>query len=263
MTGTPTVVVTGAGGAIGRAVAIELAGFGCRVVGADLSADSFHDLATELGPEQFTGIAGDLTVPDVRTALVDAAVALGPVHGLVNCAGALRDRRLANLDADFVRRLLEINLASPLDLVHRLAPHLVRGGAVVNVASRAWLGTFGSTVYSGAKGGLVGATRALALELGPRGVTVNAVAPGFIESQMTAQLPDAIRERSISAIAVGRAGRPDDVAPTVRHLLLDAPYLTGQVIPICGGRSVGGSLAPAAAGGADAPSTLDPRRISS
>jgi 3-oxoacyl-[acyl-carrier protein] reductase len=112
------------------------------------------------------------------------------------------------------------------------------GGAVVNLASRAWLGTFGSTAYSTAKGGLVGATRSLALELGPARITVNAVAPGFVETPMTDGLPPDIRRRTLDAIPVGRAGRPDDVAAAVAYLA-EAPYVTGQVLVVCGGRSIG------------------------
>ncbi|ANS32230.1 short-chain dehydrogenase/reductase SDR (plasmid) [Rhodococcus opacus] len=238
-----SIIVTGAAGGIGRAITVALARSGNAVIAADLSQDAVDNVAEAIQSDGGTalGVPLDVTDPQSRQGVIDAcADQFGRIDAVVNCAGVLRDARAHNLDPEMMAWLLEVNLTGPLDLARRALPHLKhRGGSIVNIASRAWLGTYGSTAYSAAKGGLVGASRSLALELGPHGITVNCVAPGFIETAMTTQLPDAVRERSIAAIPVGRPGHPDDVARVVRYLVEDAPYTTGQVLVVCGGRSIG------------------------
>jgi 3-oxoacyl-[acyl-carrier protein] reductase len=120
-----------------------------------------------------------------------------------------------------------------------LADRIADGGAVVNMSSRAQLGNVGQFNYAVSKGGVIGCTRALALAYAPR-IRVNAVAPGFIESEMTAAMPGHVRERVIASVPLARAGQPSDIARTVRWLgSQDAGYVTGQVIYVCGGRSFG------------------------
>lgn len=236
-THAPVALVTGGAGGIGRAIAARLADTGHTVVVADLDPQAVADTAGALHGAR--GVVLDVTDPASRAAAIEVCEDLGGPDVLVNCAGVLRDARLATLDPALFRRLQEVNLLGPLALTRLAARSMARrgGGAVVNLASRAWLGTFGSTAYSTAKGGLVGATRSLAIELGPRGITVNAVAPGFVETAMTDGLPPEIRRRTLDAIPVGRAGRPDDVADAVAYLA-GASYVAGQVLPVCGGRSV-------------------------
>lgn len=245
-TGPQAVLVTGAAGGIGRAIVEALLARGRCVVAADLNIESMDYSDTSADNEQrCIGVDLDVTDADSRQRVVDACVAeFGRIDSVVNCAGLLRDARIEKLDPHVMAQLLDVNLVGPIDLIRRALPELrKRGGSVVNIASRAWLGTFGSTAYSASKGGLVAASRSLALELGPDGITVNCIAPGFIETAMTAQLPDEIRSRTVSAIPVGRPGRPEDVATLVDHLVSDGSYITGQVLLVCGGRSIGMPIA--------------------
>ncbi|GAA4879005.1 SDR family NAD(P)-dependent oxidoreductase [Actinomycetospora straminea] len=234
-----TAIVTGGAGGIGRGIVRRLAADGFTVVLADLDETAVHEAAAEIGGRVEPHLL-DVTDPASRRSVVARADALGGADLLVNCAGVLRDARVRRLEPALFRRLTEINLIGPLALARLVGPGMGArgGGAIVNLASRAWLGTFGSTAYSTAKGGLVGATRSLALELGPRGITVNAVAPGFVDTPMTDGLPPEVRRRTLDAIPVGRAGRPEDVADAVAFLA-DAGYVTGQVLVACGGRSIG------------------------
>lgn len=228
-----SIVVTGAARGIGRAIAEHLASIGpFTVIGVDL--------APELAlAEQITPVQVDLTADTGPRVVRETVERVGlPLLGLVNNAGITRDARLVNMtDSDF-EAVLEVNLGAAYRLSMELAPLLHEGSAIVNIASRAYLGNFGQFNYSMSKGGLVGMTRALALSLAPD-VRVNAVAPGLISSEMSMGIPDEIREKMVAAIPLDRMGTPAEIANTVWWLLTPlSSYITGEVIVVGGGRSL-------------------------
>jgi 3-oxoacyl-[acyl-carrier protein] reductase len=232
-------VVTGAAGGLGRAISRRLGADGHRVVAVDLSPN----LAGAVVELQECGVEAvpvevDLTTAEGRAAVAEAVAEAGPLGVLVNNAGITRDARIVNLTDEAFAAVLSVNLGSAYLLTRELLPLMGRGGAVVNIASRAYLGNFGQYNYSMSKGALVGLTRALALELAPA-VRVNAVAPGLIATEMSMAIPQEVRERMTAAIPLGRMGEPEEVAELVAFLASGrSSYLTGQVVVIGGGRSL-------------------------
>jgi NAD(P)-dependent dehydrogenase (short-subunit alcohol dehydrogenase family) len=228
-----TIVVTGAARGIGRAIAEKLAATGpMTVIGVDI-ADELA-LAETLTPVQV-----DLTADDGPSIVRRAVERSGaPLIGLVNNAGITRDSRLVNMSDDDFSAVLQVNLGAAYRLATELTPLMSDGGAIVNIASRSYLGNFGQFNYSMSKGGLVGMTRALALSLAPQ-IRVNAIAPGLISSEMSMAIPDDIREKMVGAIPLDRMGTPDEIANTVWWLLTPlSSYITGEVIVVGGGRSL-------------------------
>jgi NAD(P)-dependent dehydrogenase (short-subunit alcohol dehydrogenase family) len=228
-----TIVVTGAARGIGRAIAEKLAATGpMTVIGVDI-ADELA-LAETLTPVQV-----DLTADDGPSIVRRAVERSGaPLIGLVNNAGITRDSRLVNMSDDDFSAVLQVNLGAAYRLATELAPLMSDGGAIVNIASRSYLGNFGQFNYSMSKGGLVGMTRAMALSLAPQ-IRVNAIAPGLISSEMSMAIPDDIREKMVGAIPLDRMGTPDEIANTVWWLLTPlSSYITGEVIVVGGGRSL-------------------------
>jgi NAD(P)-dependent dehydrogenase (short-subunit alcohol dehydrogenase family) len=228
-----TVVVTGAARGIGRVIAETLLNTGpFTVVGVDI--------APELAfTEGIVPVQVDLTAGDgpatVRSAVEDTAL---PLLGVVNNAGITRDARLVNMTDEDFSAVLDVNLGGAYRLTEALAPLIIPGGAVVNIASRAYLGNFGQFNYSMSKGGLVGLTRALAIDLAPD-IRANAIAPGLIASEMSMGIPDDIREKMIAAIPLDRMGTPQEIANAVFFLLSpQSSYITGHVLVVGGGRSL-------------------------
>jgi NAD(P)-dependent dehydrogenase (short-subunit alcohol dehydrogenase family) len=227
------VVVTGAARGIGRAIAERVASMGpITVIGVDIAPE----LALS---EHLTPVQVDLTSPEGPSVVRETVESAGaPLVGVVNNAGITRDARLVNMTDDDFAAVLEVNLGASYRLATELAPLMSDGGAIVNIASRAYLGNFGQFNYSMSKGGVVGMTRALALSFAP-GVRVNAVAPGLISSEMSLGIPEEIRARMVDAIPLDRMGTPEEVANTVWWLLTPlSSYITGEVIVVGGGRSL-------------------------
>ncbi|HUF95893.1 MAG TPA: SDR family oxidoreductase [Acidimicrobiia bacterium] len=228
-----TVVVTGAARGIGRVIAETLLNTGpFTVVGVDIAPELA--LTDGIVPVQVDLTAGDGPAA-VRAAVEDTGV---PLLGVVNNAGITRDARLVNMTDEDFSAVLDVNLGASYRLTEALAPLIIPGGAIVNIASRAYLGNFGQFNYSMSKGGLVGLTRALAIDLAPD-IRANAIAPGLIASEMSMGIPDDIREKMIAAIPLDRMGTPQEIANAVFFLLSpQSSYITGHVLVVGGGRSL-------------------------
>jgi NAD(P)-dependent dehydrogenase (short-subunit alcohol dehydrogenase family) len=226
-------VVTGAARGIGRAIAERLAADGAHVVLVDLDP-AVREAAAAVGGDP---VVADVTDASGRAA-VRAAVGDAPLTALVNNAGITRDGRIGKLEEADVRAVLRVNLGGAYELTLALRDALADGAAIVNVSSRAYLGNFGQFNYAASKGGLVGLTRALALELAPR-VRVNAIAPGLTGSEMTRAMPERVLGKLVAASPMQRMAEPAEIAEAVAALLSPAmSYVTGQVLLACGGRSL-------------------------
>lgn len=233
-----TAVVTGAAGGIGRALCRRLGQAGHDLVAVDVSSRLEESVAM-LDQEGLTmhPVQADLTTIGGVEAVAAAVRKFGDMQVLVNNAGITRDSRLVNLSNDDFKAVLDVNLGAAYRLTLALVPMMGRA-SIINVSSRAYLGNFGQFNYSMSKGGLVGLTRALALQLAPA-IRVNAVAPGLIATEMAMGIPDDVRTRMIAAIPADRMGEPEEVAELVAFLATDASsYITGEVIVIGGGRSL-------------------------
>ena len=235
-------LVTGASGGIGAAIARSLHAQGAVVALSGTRADALEKLASELG-ERAHVCPADLRDPAAADALLAAAeTAVGPMHILVNNAGLTRDTLALRLkDADWTE-VLDLDLAAPFRLARAALRGMVRrrAGRIISIGSVVGAtGNAGQANYAAAKAGLVGMTKALAQEVGSRGITVNVVAPGYIDTPMTAGLAETQRGRLLDAIPLGRMGRPEDVAAAVAYLASDeAAWVTGATLHVNGGMAM-------------------------
>lgn len=235
-------LVTGGAKGIGAAIADRLASAGHRIAICGRDEDALRKHAahlTSLGATTLT-VAGDISTPDAPDRIIgEIEEQWGTVEILVNNAGVTRDGLAVRMSTEDFNHIIQINLVSAFSLAKRCARSMMkaRWGRIVNISSIvAVMGNAGQANYISAKAGLIGLTKALAVELAPRNITVNAIAPGFIATDMTAALPENIVTQYMSRIPLGRFGSPTDVAGAVAFLCSDeAAYITGQVIRVDGG----------------------------
>ncbi len=236
MTQSQVALVTGGNRGIGRAIAEDLIAAGYQVAVTSRSGEG--------GPEGALTVSADVT----DSASVDAAFTrveqeLGPITVVIANAGITQDTLLLRMSEDDFTSVIDTNLTGAFRVIKRAAKGMLRAkfGRVVLISSVVGLyGSPGQINYAASKAGLVGIARSLTRELGSRGITANVVAPGFIETEMTAVLPEATQQQYLASIPAGRFGRVDEIAKTVRWLVSDdAGYISGAVIPVDGGLGMG------------------------
>ena len=235
-------IVTGGGQGIGRAITLDFAEAGIDVVVADINLEMAETAAAEAAAAGCVPLAFELNVADARNveALVEKVTEkYGRIDYLINNAGITRDALMMRMGDDAWQAVIDVNLTGTYLCSKAVIRVMMkqRDGRIVNISSVVGaMGNAGQTNYAASKAGVVGFTKSLAREVAARGITVNAVAPGFIQTAMTDALPDKAREELVNLIPNGRLGTPEDVAAAVRFLISeDASYITGQVVHVNGG----------------------------
>ncbi|MCI7123183.1 3-oxoacyl-[acyl-carrier-protein] reductase [Mogibacterium sp.] len=241
-----TAIVTGGSRGIGRAVAVRLAKDGMNLVinyrGNSAAAEETERLCRELGAEVLL-VQGDVSrAEDCEKLAAQAKGAFGRVDVLVNNAGITRDGLLARMTEEDFRAVLDVNLVGPWNMMKAVNRIMMkqRYGRIVNLSSVTGLmGNMGQTNYAAAKAGILGMTKSYAREVASRGITVNAVAPGFIDTDMTEAMPEGAKDKIVTEIPMGRTGKPEDVAEAVAFLASEqAGYITGEVLRVDGGMAM-------------------------
>lgn len=235
-------LVTGASRGIGAAIAKALGQQGATVIGTATSASGAEAITASLKAANVNGVglALDVTQPEqVDAVLKQIAEQYGDVSILVNNAGITKDTLLMRMKDEDWDAVLNTNLKSVFRMSQAVLRPMMkaRQGRIINISSVVGhMGNAGQTNYAAAKAGMTGFTKSMAMEVGSRGITVNCVAPGFIETDMTAELPEEIKAKMLERIAIGRLGQVDEIAATVAFLASPgAAYITGETIHVNGG----------------------------
>ncbi len=229
-------IVTGAASGIGRATARRFAEEGARVAALDLREPEAPD----------GGIALACDVSDERSvedAVAQVVARLGGIDVLAHFAGITSDALADRMTLQQWNDVIRVNLTGTFVIAQRVARAMRDGGSIVLTSSRSYLGNVGQANYAASKGGVVSLARTLALELGKRGIRVNAIAPGFVATPMTDAVPDKIRDKAIAATPLGRVAKPEEIAAVATFFAGDdASYVTGQTLLVDGGRTTGLAL---------------------
>lgn len=234
-------IVTGAGRGLGKGIAVKLAKEGAKVVVCDILEDIAAECVTEIkeaGGEALA-VGGNIAKLDDVKAVYEAAVkTYGKVDIVVNNAGINKDGMLHKMSDEQWDAVINVNLTGTFYMT-REAAKLMReqeNGRIINISSMSWLGNIGQANYAASKAGVIGLTKTAARESAKKGITCNAICPGFIETDMTRGVPEKVWDIMISKIPAGRAGSPEDVGNLVAFLASDeASYINGQVIDVSGG----------------------------
>ena len=235
-------LVTGAANGIGAATALALAREGARILAVDRPTEepALQALAAKLG-QGVTPVLADLADAGAAEVLARAAESASGVDLVVNNAGITRDKTMAKMSPEQWRDVISVNLGALGMIQAAVSPFLRDEGRVVCLSSVAGIaGNVGQTAYAASKAGVLGWVQATAAELAPRGITVNAVAPGFIETRMVATMPLFVREAARRLSALGQGGQPEDVAEAITFLVTPGAHgLTGRHLRVCGGALIG------------------------
>ena len=235
-------LITGASRGIGKAIALELATQGHTVIGTGTSPASAENVTTDLRAARAQGRGAVLDVNDlqqIESVVNEITDEFGPISVLVNNAGVTEDNLLMRMKPSQWEKTLNTNLAAVFALTKLCLKGMTKAryGRIINLSSVVGAtGNAGQTNYAASKAGLIGFTKSLALEIASRGITVNAVAPGFIDTDMTSALAEEQRSKLLEAIPLARLGRAEDISKAVAFLVSDdASYITGQVLHVNGG----------------------------
>jgi acetoacetyl-CoA reductase len=235
-------IVTGGSRGIGAAISKELAKNGVKVVinynTRSEVADKVVAEIKDLGSEAYAVQADVSKLEDAQKLINETVNHFGKLDILVNNAGITRDRSFKKLSEEDWRTVIDVNLNSVYNTTSSALQHILESdaGRIINISSIiGQAGGFGQTNYAAAKAGMIGYTKSLALELAKSGVTVNAIAPGFIDTEMVQAIPENIREQIVAKVPQRRFGQPDEIARGVIYLCKDGDYITGQQLNINGG----------------------------